>query len=322
MPYSRDKRVFEECVKWLSGPPSLHATACVNGRRILDTTEPGQQLFQALLADCLFSRHRSHPWDQMKGRSFSELLSYFGWVCPLPDRLVICTNTPARIANYLLPYTNVFGPGSFEHSGIPGLRVVACRRRAIDLVHLPTGGRLELLDPQKNRHSTPRDMRRTLRLELEMHRDWREEEVGRSPVWRSEELTREERAAEPAWQWAPSTNLRSAMMARAGLFWSTSYHESEFRLARRSDSALLLMWREGRTTTEMGELLTGRAVGIPGAQFELPPAEYAPGVLRLGGTAMEILGPERPKLVTALRRARLPKSRHGRSSATTVLSGS
>jgi hypothetical protein len=222
MPHTHDKRVFETCVELLSGPPTLHASACVNGRRIIDTPNRGQQAFQAVLADCLFSRHRSHPWDQMKGRSFSDLICYFGWVCPLPDRLVICTNTPARIANYLLPYTNVFGPDSFEHSGIPGLRVAACRRRAIDLVHLPTGGRLELLDSRRSLHSTAKDMRRTLCLELEMHRDWREEEAGRSPVWRSDELTREERAAASAWQWSPSTELRSAMMARAGLFWDSS----------------------------------------------------------------------------------------------------
>lgn len=52
------------------------------GRPALDTDDPGQQAFQAMLFDCLFSRDGEHPWDRHGGRTFPELPLYFSWIAP------------------------------------------------------------------------------------------------------------------------------------------------------------------------------------------------------------------------------------------------
>jgi hypothetical protein len=62
---------------------------------------------------------------------------------PEQDRLVTGWSVAVRVASYLLPSTEDGGPG---FSGIPGLRFAGVTRTGIELVHLPTGGRLELHD--------------------------------------------------------------------------------------------------------------------------------------------------------------------------------
>ncbi|MFI6098155.1 hypothetical protein ACIA8G_21555 [Lentzea sp. NPDC051213] len=82
MPHTTDKLHFAHCVDLLGGPQHLHAANRVNGRRVLDTVQPGQQCFQALLFGCFNSAHRQHPWDSPSGRSMHELHSYLGWISP------------------------------------------------------------------------------------------------------------------------------------------------------------------------------------------------------------------------------------------------
>lgn len=87
-----------------------------SGRILLDTPDPGQQAFQALLFDCFFSRVSEHPSDRSTGRSFSfaDLLTYFSSLSPRHDRLIIRTNTAARVARHLMPAIRTWADGGLH----------------------------------------------------------------------------------------------------------------------------------------------------------------------------------------------------------------
>ncbi|MFI5705175.1 hypothetical protein ACIA78_34695 [Streptomyces xanthochromogenes] len=147
MPYTRDKARRAQCRELLD--LSAHDLAPLldpAGRLHLDTPDPAQQLFQAMLQLCLFSRKREHPFDRMGGRAFPDLLWYYGRVLPHPDRLVLRLTCAARVARYLLPTLTTPSNRPAELTGIPGLRLEEITRRSLMLRHLPTGGLLELRD--------------------------------------------------------------------------------------------------------------------------------------------------------------------------------
>ncbi|MDF2260064.1 hypothetical protein [Streptantibioticus ferralitis] len=74
-----------------------------HGRLALDTDQPGQRTFQAMLWDCFSSRDLQHPWDRDGGRSFRDLILYFPYIALWADGLFISTNTSGRVSSYLLP---------------------------------------------------------------------------------------------------------------------------------------------------------------------------------------------------------------------------
>lgn len=303
VPHVNDKAVYRECVELLGGPKSYHDANRVDGRRILDTDLPGQQRFQAMLFRCFNSPDREHPWDVMTGRNFGDLRSYLGWVSPHQERLVISATVAPLVASYLLPYTRIHADGAADHSGIPGLRLDGCTKTTVRLVHLPTGGVLDL------RHTRTFEcadaMRKDLEHEVEFSRSRMESFRNRVAVWREPALTRGEQMAAEHWEEEPGTPLLSALMARARLFWLAAWDATVLRPGRRSNSAGRVAWRSGHYTNDLGALLVGRAVGIPGALFEPAEREYEPGLLRLGGYVVELDGPEppSPKMLTLLRRA-------------------
>ncbi|MFJ5804497.1 hypothetical protein [Streptomyces decoyicus] len=183
-----DKAEFSECRELLGIPARVLGRRENNGRLALDTDQPGQQAFQAILWDCFFSRDLEHPWDRHGGRSFRDLILHFSYIAPQSHRLLIATNTAGRVASYLLPYTRTFPDGSYEHYGIPGLRVEQVRKRTLVLRHLPTGGLLALQDNSFS--MTARTMRYLLNDEVEVRRG--DETDTRRPVWRQKGLTTEE----------------------------------------------------------------------------------------------------------------------------------
>lgn len=82
--------------------------------------------------------------------------SYFNQLAMRPDRLEIRTNTACRITSRLLPLHH---PEHATVSGIPGLRLLDMNSRRVRLVHLPTGGRLDLIDSSSSRWWKTRDMK-------------------------------------------------------------------------------------------------------------------------------------------------------------------
>ncbi|WP_157882489.1 hypothetical protein [Streptomyces silvensis] len=293
MTFSRDKARRAACRELLSlSHDELRSVLAPSGRIVLDTPDPGQQALQALLFDCFFSPDREHPFDRSPGRSFTDLLTYFSSVIPCPDRLIIVTNTAARIARYLVPGIRTWTDGSLSHSGVPGLRLQTVGQRSLLLRHLPTGGRLELRDKDPELDLT--DLDRLMddeRSAIEQHRSpatrWR-------PVWREDRFTPGEATA--AHHWAPTSNtaLHSALMARAYLWWSAEWgHGTRTMSAHRAAARYGICWKLGHSTDAMGRLLTQSPVAIPGAAYTPPPADVwsERGLLSLGRGAVELDGP-------------------------------
>ncbi|MFC7908666.1 hypothetical protein [Streptomyces nigra] len=86
------------------------------------------------------------PFYRMEGRSFPDLLLYFGGLSPRPDRLVLQLSCAARIARFLLPTQRTDNDGTIELTGLPGLRLESVGKRSLVLRHLPTGACFELRD--------------------------------------------------------------------------------------------------------------------------------------------------------------------------------
>lgn len=288
MPHTTDRAAFRRCRELLGVPDNYLRRVQRQGRLQLDVGSSGQRAFQALLFDCLFSRGLEHPWDRNGGRTFPDLFLYFCWVAPQPDRLLVNTNTAARVASYLLPYSRTFSDGSFEHSGIVGLRVEKVLPRSFLLRHLPTGGLLELQD------SSPRARARVMRLSLEYETGVSREDdvVGtHRAVWREDGLTAEEEAAAGHWSLTPCTELRSALMVRAYLWWRGVKQVAFCVPPRRSNTSRCLRWKSGISCAEAGQLLVDSPARIPGATFTAPMDDMEVGVLRLGTAAFEFDGP-------------------------------
>ncbi|MYT38432.1 hypothetical protein GTY66_20580 [Streptomyces sp. SID8356] len=288
MPHTHDKAAFEACRRFLNLPKQVLRRCCTEGKIALDAPGGGQQQFQALLFDCFFSSDEDHPWDRMIGRTFRQLICYFSWVAPQPDRLLIRTNTADRIASYLLPHTRVFADGSHEHSGIAGLRVDGFGSDTIHLCHVPTGGRLDL---QNTGHSaSARSMRYSFQGELEF-RLKSEADDGRDPVHANSSLTAAEEAASGHWAPSPSTPLRSALMARSHLWWYTLRHGAALVRPRRSNTVQCLRWDVGRSCEQIGSLLTSGPLSIPGAVFTPRSHEFDVSLLRLDAVSIELRTP-------------------------------
>lgn len=124
MPYVRDKAHRAACRHLLGlSHNDLNPVLDRSGRIVLDTADQGQHAFQAMLHTCLFSRDREHPLDRMEGRSFPDLLLYFGGLSARPDRLVLRLSCAARIARFLLATQRTNDDGTIELTGLPGLRL-------------------------------------------------------------------------------------------------------------------------------------------------------------------------------------------------------
>jgi hypothetical protein len=283
MPHVNDRARLKQCHDLLHVPHNVLRAIAPNGRLVLDSKDRGQETFQALLWDLLFSRGHSHPWDHGGGRSFPDLALYISWVVPAPHGLMIKTSVAPRVANYLLPRTQTFPDGSHVHFGIPGLRIERVTGRSVHLLHLPTGGRLELIDYSPG---TACSMRSRLRWETDS-----DEKPHNLPFWNKADVTPAEEAATPHWATTPCTPLRSALMVRAILWWSQYPHTAALIPARRSNASRCLQWHNGRTCTEMGNLLVESAIGIPGATHTARASETDVSVLRLGEAAIELAGP-------------------------------
>ncbi|MFF4989721.1 hypothetical protein ACFY19_21195 [Streptosporangium saharense] len=292
MPHTNDKHVFDEVAEILGGPRPLHHSARVNGKRVIDTPNPGQREFQSLLARCLFSKSRTTPWDLMVGRSFYELRSYFSLVSPQLDSLVIVTNTATRIASYLLPYTRSHSQNFHECAGIPGLRVDGYGRGMIRLKHLPTNGVLELRDTNDYPKSCGAQWtREVFEGEIGRNRDSDCRSASWSSAWRKSHMDKAEEASFKAWPTAWGTPLFSGILARAQILWYSHWSSGLLTANQFTSAPYRLDWDENITVKEFGRLLTESAIRIDGAKFEISDHNTGRGLLSLGDTQLELSGP-------------------------------
>ncbi|UQW99173.1 hypothetical protein [Streptomyces sp. RerS4] len=289
MPYSRDKADLAMCREKLGIPANyLRRMRQPNGRISLDTEAQGQQQLQALLFDCFFSRGAEHPFDLAGGRTFPDLLSYLGWVAPQADRIILQVTTAARVTSYLVPYVRTFSDNSHEVSGIPGLRLERLTRKALLLRHLPTEGRIEVRE--KIGEVSLQDMQNLLEEEVRASRFDNETKDRRRPAWTQDHLTTGEAAMARHWAPTPTTALRSALLARANLWWTSHRHRAHLAPARRSNAERCLRWANGSTAAEIGRLLTDSPLRIPAARFTPPSGPEDVGLIRLGDGILELKG--------------------------------
>lgn len=156
---------------------ALETTA--TGHPRLDNSGPDQQRFQALLATCLMSSDTSrHPFDSPRAGKLVGLYSYMNAIVSRPGQLDIHTNTACRVASRLLP---ILHDGQ-RLTGIPGLRVLGNNDRRLRLVHLPTGGRVDLIDSGASNGSRKRDFRRQLVRDTQWH------VRSHTPLWEARSL--------------------------------------------------------------------------------------------------------------------------------------
>ncbi|WP_189273748.1 hypothetical protein [Kitasatospora griseola] len=283
MPHVTDRARLKQYQDLLSVPQDVLRAAALNGRIKLDTEDIGQENFQALLWDLLFSSSHSHPWDHRGGRSFRGLAGYVEWIMPAPHQLTIQASVAPRVANYLLPKTVTYTDGSHVHFGIPGLRIERVTARAVHLLHLPTQGRLELREYHRG---SLRTMRSRLRWETGSS-----ETSENLAFWYTAGITAAEESASPHWDPTPCTPLRSRLMVRASTWWRHWPHTAEIVPPRRSNTSRCLTWRKGPSPTEVCDLLVNSVIRIAGAVNVSSPNGLDGSLLRLGSAAIELTRP-------------------------------
>ncbi|MFJ6101900.1 hypothetical protein ACIQHY_12980 [Streptomyces sp. NPDC092359] len=280
MPYSNDKARRAQCRELLNlRTHDVKHLLDSTGRISLDTLTPSQQIFQAMLQLCFFSSHREHPFDRMGGRTFPELLSYYCAALPRPDRLILRMSCAARVARYLLPTLTTASDKPAELTGIPGLRLEGIAGRSLVMRHLPTGGLLEFQDSRAKLDKW--DLQQLEEIEL----GWRhlKDVSAVTPV---------EKNFAHYWTPTPCTTLRSSLIARGNLWWSTFRNEAVTDYSRRPGGRYRIRWAKGYSADELGALLTDSAVAIPGAVYTPAPCRGDAGILQLAGSMVELEGPE------------------------------
>lgn len=258
MPHINDRRGFATCIGLLGGPQHLHYVARLNGRRVVDTTNAGQQQFQALLLWCLISPWRTIHWDSSTGRSFRDMHSYYSWVSPQPDRLASGWSVSARVARYLLPDAGQGEGNQSRYSGIPGLRFAGTGKKRIRLEHLPTGGIIDLYDSGLYSSEMMEDM-------LFWETSWIDRRKNERPLWQESSMTPLEIACLPDWKLAHHSSLLSAMMSRINILWRHWGSQAELEV-NPSTGSLRLTWEAGPNACHFARLLTDSPIEIHGAR--------------------------------------------------------
>ncbi|MGW3069315.1 hypothetical protein ACWDA8_39110, partial [Streptomyces sp. NPDC001130] len=93
------------------------------------------------------------------------------------------------------------------------------------------------------------------------------------------------------WDPTPCTALRSALITRGHLWWSTFAHGAVTEYSRRPGGRYRIRWAEGYLADELGELLTTSAVAIPGASYTPAACRGDASLLRLADAMVELEGP-------------------------------
>lgn len=283
MPHVNDKNQYAECVRLLRGPVGLERAARVNGRRIIDTSDPGQQEFQALLLWALLSPSRSIRWDSRIGRSFREMFLYFNWASPQPRHMAMGWTVAARIASYLLPEVERDHEGIVRFCGIPGLRFTKTSARSIRLTHIPTSG---IIDLSESNRQTARFMEEHLRSEVECAHSPASDDV----TWTAHRLTEAEEIALREWPLSHHAPLLSAIMARISLLWRYWDNGSELDINPISLRPRLSWWA-GPSSATLVKLLKDSPISVK--CLSVSRVDTNTRILWLGDSALELRGPSR-----------------------------
>ncbi|MFI6938477.1 hypothetical protein ACIBI4_04315 [Streptomyces sp. NPDC050418] len=273
MPHRRDAARLRAVHDLLDIPYSAIPRTS-SGLPALDSADAGQQRFQAALFTCLMSSSvERHVWEHPMKPALASVSSYVNWIIPYPDRVDLHTNTACRVASRLMPLQY----GEDRISGIPGLRLIGYGKQRLRLLHLPTGGHLDLVDTHAC--STRRGMGQDLRFETRWHH-----KPAQRPLWQLAEVTPEEQAHHLHWATEPCTALRSSLLIRAiWMYWELN---PSWRPAVPAGGYEQLLYTKAIAPQEVADLLTVSEVRIPGVTYESRGTDD--GVLRAGGTGITL----------------------------------
>lgn len=268
MPHINDRTDFDAAARLFAIPRGHLVRKKVNGKLCLDNVPEEQAKFNGLVFQNLISPQANLPWDRSIGRTFTDLVSYFNWVCPEHDRYLINVSVASRVVSYLLPYTGRDASGNTVVSGFPGLRLREARHHSYVLQHLPTGGLLEISESSggPTRNPIVRDLSE-LEYELEVSRGALSPEW--TPAWSTHELVPGEMRLFNAL--VHPSQLLSSLAARADLLLGIGRRVELIRQHRAPTSLGDLVWdridtRLAGKVPDVLNLLTGKLIGIPGAQ--------------------------------------------------------
>ena len=281
MPHTHDAARLRACSKLLSIPlRAMPRTS--SGLPHVDTTDPAQQRFQALLVSCLMStQDQRHPLEHPSKPAFASIGCYLNWIAVRPDRLEIHTNTACRVASRMLPQLH----NGTRVSGIPGLRIIDFNGVRLQLQHLPTGARLDLVDSKED--GTRRDMKHLLGQETSWH-----VRKGAEPLWSQTGVTTEETAHAHHWAARACTPLRSALMMRSIPLWYDLDISPAWADPLTGHPHPRLGWSGDADAQDMADLLTKTEVRIPGAAYQA--RDRSRGVLTLGNGGVVLVSQPRP----------------------------
>ena len=167
------------------------------------------------------------------------------------------------MASYLLPATTATEEGRPGFSGIPGLRLVSITKAGVELVHLPTGGRLELRDDMCG------DLQfRTGLFHSEMRATAGAGNPGNEhPLGLAPTISDQEKAGLDEWTLAPHASAPSAVMARIHVLWR--YLDTGLELSTDPATGIpRLSWWSGAPLDEVCHLLVeaSSAIHVAGAR--------------------------------------------------------
>lgn len=258
MPHYNDRHALRTLARELGIPVRLLRLHAGDRRLDLDAQSQGQREFNGLLFRCFSTPRKLNPWDWSVGRSFFALQSYAAWAAAIQDRYIISAAAPARVAAYLLPFTRDDEDPRNRIAGVPGLRLLSASGGTILMQHLPTGGRLAIIDspPAGARDSW---MAAHLELELETVRD----EPGSEPLFRHPTMTKGEEKAFEAFH--HHSEILAGLSARIGLWWKRG-EEVELRSDHRNSTLGMLNWRERPGEESLLQKLTSPLYRLPCSQ--------------------------------------------------------
>ncbi|MFD3883141.1 hypothetical protein [Streptomyces microflavus] len=279
MPHVHDRALRAAVHEYLYIPPREQERTA-SWMPLIDTGDSDQQAFHAMLVTCLMSTWRDpSPLEGPEGSKLSSMASYFNRLAMRADRLEIRTNTACRIASRLLPLLH---PEHATVSGVPGLRLLGMNGRRVRLVHLPTGGRLDLIDSSSSGRT--RYMKTIFSYETSWH-----DEPGSQRLWTTDVLSPREAMCAELWAPRPCTILRSALLMRSMPLWYKFDILPAWRQPRPGESFPTLFWEndvDEADAAKVAWLLTESSVKIPGATYETDGPET--GRLRLGDAQVRL----------------------------------
>jgi len=203
-----------------------------------------------------------------------SVFRYLTSIIDCGDRLMMRTRSSGRVAARLLPSLY---PGDVA-AGVPGLRVHEVTPRTLQLAHLPTGGRLDMVGSYTH-SATAAGQREHLADELELAAHEGDVSLHSLEHVHPSEANHLHLAPAPTW-----ARLLSAVLARAIALWW------KYGIEPAWSPPSTLAWRPGPgragSVDEVGALLTSSVLGVPNAAYTRTGTSQ--GVLVLGAERMTV----------------------------------